>query len=94
MRCNSKIQYPRVTSTEGEACSFLDSIDPFDEYSFQIRPHHYWLPESAEDEINRLEMNLAIYEQYLLNSEKFTEHINKARTDDFNRLRTLKQKVA
>ena len=74
--------------------NFLDSIDPFDEYGFQIRPHHYWLPEPPEDEVERLEMNLAIYEQYLLNGEKFTEHINKDRTDDFNRFQVLKQRAA
>ena len=77
-----------------QAKTFLDSIDPFDEYIFQLRPHFYWLPESPEDEINRLETNLAMYEQYLLNGEKFPEHINKARTDDFNRLRALKSRIA
>ena len=73
---------------------FLDSIDPFDEFGFQIRPHLYWLPESTTDEIKRLEMNLAIYEQYILNDSKFPEHINQARLDDFNRLKDLQRRVA
>ena len=74
--------------------AFLDSIDPFDEYGFQIRPHFYWLPESTADEIKRLEMNLAKYEQYLKYRPGFPEHIHQARLDDFNRLRALKSKVA
>ena len=43
--------------------NFLDSIDPLDDFGFQVRPHFYWLPEPPEDEIERLEMNLAKYEQ-------------------------------
>ena len=74
--------------------SFLDSIDPFDEFGFQVRSYFYWLPESIEDEIKRLEMNLAKYEQYLLNGSKFPEHINHARLDDFNRLKNLHLRVA
>ena len=73
---------------------FLDSIDPFDEYEFQIRPHQYWLPESPEDEIKHLGMNLAKYEQYLANGSKFPEHINQARSNDFNRLRVLRLRAA
>ena len=74
--------------------TLLDSIDPFDEFSFQIRPHFYWLLESPADEIKRREMNLAIYEQYILNGSKFPEHINQARLDDFNRLKDLQMRVA
>ena len=74
--------------------NFLDAIDPFDEFGFQIRPHHYWLPEPLEDEIERSEMNLAIYEQYLLNGSKFPDHVNKVRLDDFNRLQSLRSKFA
>ena len=76
------------------AKSFMDSIDPCDEYGFQIRPLCYWLPESLEDEIERLETNLAIYEQYLLNRTKFPEYIVQARWDDFNRLRVLRSRAA
>ena len=74
--------------------SLLDSVDPFDEYGFQIRPHFYWLPESVEDEIKRMKMNLAKYEQYLLNGSRFPEKINHARLDDFNRIRALKTRAA
>jgi len=74
--------------------AFLDSIDPFDEYGFQIRPHLYWQPESIEDEINRLEMNLAMYEQYLYYRSRFPESVNQARLDDFTRLQALKKRAA
>ena len=73
---------------------FLDSIDPLDKFGFQIRPHFYWLPESIEDEIKRLEMNLAMYEQFLLNGSRFPERVNQARLEDFNRLRILKTRAA
>ena len=73
---------------------FLDSISPLDEYGFEIRPHFHWLPESSEEEIKRLEMNLAKYEQYLLNGSRFPEKINHARLDDFNRIRALKTRAA
>ncbi len=73
---------------------FLNSIDPFDEYGFQIRPLLYWLPESIEDEVERLEMNLAKYEQYLYYKTRFPESINQARLADFTRLQILKKRVA
>jgi len=73
---------------------FLDSINPLDEYGFQIRQHFYWLPESIDDEIIRLEMNLAMYEQFLLNGSRFPEKTNKARLQDFSRLQALKAKRA
>ncbi len=69
---------------------FFDSIVPLDEFGFQIRPDFYWLPESKEDEIKRLEMNLAMYEQFLLNGSSFPEKTNKARLQDFSRLQALK----
>ncbi len=74
--------------------SFLDSIDSIDVYGFQIRPYFYWLPESIADEIKRLEMNLAMYEQFLLSGSRFPENVNQARLDDFNRLRVLKTRAA
>ena len=74
--------------------NFLDSIDPLDDFGFQVRPHFYWLPEPPEDEIERLEMNLAKYEQCLLNGSKFPEYINQFRLDDFNRLKDLQRRVA
>jgi hypothetical protein len=74
--------------------SFLDSISPLDEYGFEIRPHFYWLPESMEDEITRLQWNLVKYEQYLLHGSRFPVHVNRARLDDFNRLQYLQSRVA
>ena len=80
--------------TRGNFKNFIDSISPCDEFGFQIRKNFYWLPESTEDEIARLEMNIAKYEQYLVNGSRFPEQINRARLDDFQRLRVLKMKVA
>jgi hypothetical protein len=73
---------------------FLDSISSLDEYCFEIRPQFYWLPESREDEIKRMEMNLAKYEQYLLNGSRFPEKVNLERLKDFNRLRVLRTRAA
>lgn len=80
-------------TAEEETKRFLDSITSVDTFGFEIRPHFYWLSESTEDEINRLEMNLAKYEQYLLNKSRFLEDINCARLNDFNRLRALKTRA-
>ena len=74
--------------------AFLDSINTDDEFGFQIRPYFYWLPEPKEDELHRLEMNLAMYEQFLLNGSRFPEKTNKARLQDFTRLQALKAKRA
>ena len=70
--------------------SFLDSIDPLDEFGFQIRPHLYWLPESVEDEIKRLKMNLAIYEQHIKNGSRFPRKVDEARVREYKRLAFLK----
>jgi len=84
----------RVKELSEQTKSFLDSIDSLDEFGFQIRPDLYWLPEPIEDEIHRLEMNLAMYEQFLLNGSRFPEKTNKARLQDFSRLQALKAKRA
>ena len=70
------------------------TFSTFDEFGFQIRPYFYWLPESLEDEIKRLEMNLAFYEQYLENGSRFPESVNQARLEDFNRLKELLRRAA
>ena len=72
----------------------MDSISPIDEFGFQVSQHFYWIPETTDSEIIRLEMNLLKYEQYLLSGSRFPEHINRARMDDFNRLQALKLSVA
>ncbi len=85
----------KIDVTAGEEKKhFLDAISPLDEYGFEIRPQFYWLPESTDDEIKRMEMNLAKYEQYLLNGSRFPEKINQVRLDDFNRLKILMERVA
>jgi len=83
----------QVKGTSQRTKHLLDSISDLDEFGFQIRPHHYWLPESPEDEKERLEMNLAKYEQYLLNGSRFPKKTNYARLDDFKRLRALKARA-
>ena len=73
---------------------YLDSISPVDEYGFQLRQRIYWLPETVGEEIARLEMNILKYEQYLLCDSKFPDEINRARLNDFIRLRELKRNIA
>ena len=69
---------------------FLDSIDPFDEFGFQIRPYFYWLPEPIEDEIKRLEMNLLIYAEFIRNGKRFPSEVNEARKREYKRLAYLR----
>ena len=69
----------------------LDSLDPLDDFGFQIRPHFYWLPEPPEDEVERLEMNLAIYQEYINNGSRFTDHINDQRTIEYKRAQVLRR---
>jgi hypothetical protein len=83
-----------MKTTDDQIKSFVASIDPFDDFGFQIRPHFHWIPESPKAEIDRLEINLEIYKQYLLNGSRFPEHINKARLDEFNRLESLRRRIA
>ena len=80
--------------TQDNFNDFLDSISPLDEFGFQVRPHFYWIPETIDDEIARLEMNQLKYEQYLICGSRFPESINRARLDDFKRLRVLKMRLA
>ena len=84
----------KMKELSAQTKTFLDSIGPFDEFGFQIRPHHYWLPEPLEDEIERLEWNLAKYEQYLYYKSRFPKGVIQARLDDFTRLQVLKKRVA
>jgi hypothetical protein len=83
-----------VKNLDKKTKHFLDSISAFDEFSFQIRPQFYWLPESINEEINRLAMNLAKYTQYLENGSKFPESVNQARLADFNRVKELRRRAA
>lgn len=77
-----------------KAQALLDSINLFDEWGFRLRQDRHWLPETAEQEIERLEFNLACYEQFILNGSRFPEKCNKARRSEFERLTFLKSKVA
>lgn len=72
----------------------LNSISSLDEFGFEVRPYFYWIPETIEDEIARLEMNLLKYEQYIFNGSRFLEKINRTRLDEFNRLSVLRTRAA
>ncbi len=70
---------------------FMDSIDPYDEYGFHIRPHLYWLPEPVADEQKRLEFNIAIYEEFIRNGFKFPREVHEQRQREYIRVRFLKK---
>ena len=65
---------------------FLDSIDPLDEFLF-LKPV---AGQSAEDEIERLEHNLACYREYMKNRSTFPKWVHEQRAADFHRLRELR----
>ena len=73
-----------------KAKALLDSMDSLDEFGFQIRPYFYWLPEPTEDEIKRLEMNLAIYKGCINYRSRFPDEINAQRIVEFRRIRELR----
>lgn len=77
-----------------QARAFMDSIDSLDEYGFQVRQSLHWLPETREQLIDRLEMNLAIYRESLKNGARFPDSVNTARRNEFIRLDDLKKRAA
>lgn len=70
----------------------LNSVDEYDAYGFKIRQWNHWKPESLGMELERLEMNLAFYEQFILHGQKFPPAVNQARTDEYMRIRQIKVK--
>lgn len=70
--------------------ALLDEITIVDINGFELKQWFWWLPESREDEIYRLEMNIAKYKEFLKNNQKFTPAENKIRMDEFKRLNQLK----
>ncbi|TFH40266.1 MAG: hypothetical protein E4H01_16900 [Lysobacterales bacterium] len=74
-----------------KAKDWMASIDPLDEYGFQVRQHHYWVPETAEQEIVRLTWNQLKYEQYMANGSTFPRSVSEARQAEFFRLRKLRE---
>ena len=61
----------------------------FDQCGFQIGRWFHWLPESVEDEIERLKFNLAKYEIGITFGARYPQDINVARIADYERLREL-----
>ena len=68
----------------------LKQITSVDEHGFEIKPNLWWLPESVEDELKRLEMNQAFYQEFIKGGYRFPREINQARTDEYHRIRELK----
>ena len=68
---------------------FVESIDPFDDYGFQVKSKTPWRPETPEKEIERLTWNKLKYEQFLLNGSTFPRKVYEARRVDFYRLENL-----
>lgn len=65
---------------------FLDSIDPLDEFCFHKPPAR---GETEEQEIERLQLNLAKYREYMKNNSTFPREVHDARMADLARLREL-----
>jgi len=77
-------------STYDEFLTWWDSINPLDEYSFAIRKEFYWLKESVEEEIERLQFNQDLYRAYIQHGKRFPVEVHDARMVEFHRLRRLK----
>jgi len=73
---------------------WMRSIDPLNEHGFAVRQPQYWLIETPENELERLEMNQAIYEQCLLNKTRFPDEVNKERLAEYRRIQELKGVVS
>lgn len=69
--------------------TFLDSIDPLDDYGF-----HKPVPgELVGDEIARLELNLAYYRESMKNRSRFPQEVHDARMADLERLRQIRKPI-
>jgi len=71
--------------------SLTNEITTIDDFGFENRPWHHWLPERTEDEIGRLEMNQVMYREYIKLGQKFPKECNQDRLAEYNRIRALKE---
>ncbi len=76
----------RIMSVE----SLTNEITTIDDFGFEFRPWHHWLPESAEDEIERLEMNQVMYRECIKLGRKFPKECNQDRLAEYKKIRALK----
>ena len=60
-----------------------------DQYGFEIGRWMHWLPESPEDEINRLQFNLAWHEVGISFGKRYPHKITDERISDYKRLSEL-----
>ncbi len=71
--------------------AFIDSISELDGYGFHVRQWNYWIPESREKELERLEINQSLFKELVKGGHRFPSEINKARMDEYYRIRELNQ---
>jgi hypothetical protein len=70
--------------------SLTKEITTIDEYGFEFRPWSYWLPESLNDKISRLEMNQSLYRERIKLGTKFPPKVNQERLDEYKLIQELK----
>ncbi len=66
--------------------SLTKEITTIDEFGFEFRPWHHWLPESAEEELKRLNYNLHLFEIGVAHGKRYPEEVSEARENDFDRV--------
>lgn len=81
-------QLPRFNSYE-DFKRYFDDLDPIDEYGFLKKPRTYH--ETPEQEIERLEFNLACYREYGKYQSTFPQLVHDQRKFDFERLREIRR---
>ena len=69
--------------------SLTREITTIDEFGFEFKPWYHWLPESTEDEIERLEMNQSLYSERIKLGRKFPKECNQARLAEYQWIREL-----
>ncbi len=68
----------------------IEQIRTIDDYGFQFRTDHHWLPESREVELKRLELNQAFYREAINLGRRYPPEVNRDRTTEYRRIRLLK----
>jgi hypothetical protein len=87
------LQHPVKLASYEEFAEWFKTIVPLDEYGFYVRQELYWLPEPPQDELARIEFNLAAYEQFLICGSRFPIEIKAAREKEFHRARVLRERL-